>query len=109
MVVVGGCSDWSRLKIVASGLSSPSLLPLSPSLGISTGGTVFDGGGLGVVLHLITCVILEDICLFPQNRYICRRTAIEGRGRGPVLLLFGLLWSSLVCQTNGLVFSSNST
>ena len=104
MVVVGGCSDWSRLKIVASVLSSP-----SPSLGIATGGTVFDGGGLGVVLHLITCVILEDICLFPQNRYICRRTAIEGRGRGPVLLLFGLLWSSLVCQTNGLVFSSNST
>ena len=47
VVVVVGCSDWSRLKIVASGLSSP-----SPSLGIAARGTVFGGGWLGEVLHL---------------------------------------------------------
>ena len=47
VVVVGGCSDWSRLKIVASGLSSP-----SPSLGTAARGTVFEEGGLGEVPHL---------------------------------------------------------
>ena len=87
MVVVGGCSDWSRLKIVASGLSSP-----SPSLGIAAGGTVFEGAGLGEVLHLITCGYFG---FFLFATYV-QGQSVREEAWARFSYCGGLLWSSLV-------------
>ena len=62
------------------------------------------GAGGGSSSELITCGYFGFFCLFSQDCYICRRTVFEGRGVGPV----HLLWRSVVVLF-GLVFSRNGT